>query len=74
MSIGENIKLLRAENGLTQEELSKKVGISRPMLAQIERGTKTVTLPIGKLIAEVFGCSVDDLVNDDKRVLNDGKA
>ena len=64
MSIGENIKLLRTENGLTQEELSRKVGISRPMLAQIERGTKTVTLPLGKDIAEVFGCTVDDLIND----------
>ena len=74
MSIGENIKRLRKEKNISQIVLAEKVGISQPMLAQIERGTKTVTLPIGKLIAEVFGCTVDDLLNDDKRVLNDGKA
>ncbi len=64
MSIGENIKRLRKEKNISQIVLAEKVGISQPMLAQIERGTKTVTLPIGKLIAEVFGCTVDDLLID----------
>ncbi len=64
MSIGENIKLLRTNNGIKQTELAEKVGISQAMLAQIERGTKTVTLPLGKLIAEVFSCSVDDLLKE----------
>ena len=43
MSIGENIKKIRNSNGLTQEALANKVGITRPMLTQIERGTKTPT-------------------------------
>ncbi len=64
MSIGENIKILRTNNGIKQTELAEKVGISQAMLAQIERGTKTVTLPLGKLIAEVFSCSVDDLLKE----------
>ena len=64
MSIGENIRVLRTKNGLTQAELAKRIGISSPMLAQIERGTKTVSMPLGKLIAEVFSCSVDDLFKE----------
>ena len=38
----------RHELGLTQEELAQKVGISRGMLAMVERGTKQVTLRLAK--------------------------
>ena len=51
----------RHELGLTQEELAQKVGISRGMLAMVERGTKQVNLRLAKKLAEVFECSVDDL-------------
>lgn len=51
----------RHELGLTQEELAQKVGISRGMLAMVERGTKQVNLRLAKKLAEVFGCTVDDL-------------
>lgn len=64
MSIGKNIKLLRTNNGIKQNELAEKVGISQAMFAQIERGTKMVTLLLGKLISEVFSCSVDDLLKE----------
>ena len=36
--LGERIKKLRKELGLTQEELAKKAGISRPTLSRIENG------------------------------------
>ena len=51
----------RHELGLTQEELAQKVGISRGMLAMVERGTKQVNLRLAKKLAEVFKCTVDDL-------------
>ena len=56
--------LLRDKKGLMQEELSEKIGIRRPMLAQIEREMKTITLPLGKQIADVFGCTMDDLIKE----------
>lgn len=40
MTFGENIANRRKENGLTQEQLAKQVCVSRPMIAQIERGSK----------------------------------
>ena len=51
----------RHELGLTQEELAQKVGISRGMLAMVERGTKQVNLRLANKLAEVFECTVDDL-------------
>ena len=35
---GEIIKLLRKENGLTQEELGKKLGVQKSAIAKYERG------------------------------------
>ncbi len=62
MSIGENIKKIRNSNGLTQEALANKVGITRPMLTQIERGTKTPTLPLAIALADKLHCSVYDFI------------
>jgi len=70
MSIGENIKNLRLLNDMTQEQLGNKVGVTISMISQIERGTKAVTLPLGKQLAEVFGCTIDDLFNDVRSVSN----
>ena len=64
MSIGENIKEMRQRKDWTQREFAEKVGINQSMVAQIERGTKTLTVPLGKQIAEVFGCTLDDLLEE----------
>lgn len=64
MSIGENIKNLRLRKGMTQEQLGDKIGVTLSMVCQIERGTKTLTVPLGKQIAEVFGCTLDDLLEE----------
>lgn len=41
--VGTNLKSLRKERGLSQEELSQKAGISRVTLGKIERGELGVT-------------------------------
>lgn len=64
MDIGGNIKRLRIAHNFTQGELAKKVGIAQAQLCQIERGTRTVSLPLSKEIADVFGCTTDDLIKD----------
>ena len=58
----DKIRALRNEKRLTQEELAQKLNISRPMVAQLERGTKVPTLPLAARIAEVFNCSLEDLL------------
>lgn len=64
MSVGENIKRLRIEKNVKQVELAEKVGITQSMLCQIERGSKALTVQLGKQIAEFFGCSIDDLLRE----------
>lgn len=64
MSIGDNIKRLRTGKNIKQVELAERVGITQSMMAQIERGTKSVTLQLGKQFADIFGCSIDDLLKN----------
>lgn len=65
MSIGENTKRIRTEAKLTQADLAERVGIGRSMLAQIERGTKTMSLPVAAEIAKVLKCSIYDLLGEE---------
>lgn len=62
MNIGENTKKLRTNLGMTQEELSNQIGIGRSMLAQIERGTKAMSLSLAYEISKVLKCSIYDLL------------
>jgi len=61
MNIGKNIKRLRLKKKMTQMELGNKVGVTDSMIAQLERGTKTLTVPLGKEIAKVLNCNLEDL-------------
>ena len=61
MSLGQKIKELRLDKGLSQLELANEVGVARPAIAQYERGTKIPNLLTGKAIADVLGCSLDEL-------------
>lgn len=63
MSVGENIKNKRKTIGMSQKDLASAVGVSIPMICQIERGTKSATLLLGAEIAKVLGCDLNDLVN-----------
>ena len=38
LELGETIRRLRREAGLTQEEVAEKAGISRPTLSRLEQG------------------------------------
>lgn len=62
MSVGENIRRIREEKGLTQNWVSEKVGIAQATLCQIERETRNPSLQVGKAIADALGCSLDDLL------------
>lgn len=63
MSVGENIKARRMALGMTQESLANAVGLGRSMIAQIERGSKVPNIMLGKDIARVLQCGMEDLVS-----------
>ncbi len=48
--MNERIKSLRKSLSMTQEEFSKRIGLSRNFIAQVEIGTKT---PSGRTISDI---------------------
>ncbi len=52
------VKILRKHRGLTQKDLAKKAGISRPYLTEIETGKKDGSLRAMKALAEALGVNV----------------
>ena len=64
MNVGYQIRRIRELKGLTQAFVAEKAGISQAMLCQIERGTKNPSLQIGKEIAGILGCDLEELLAD----------
>jgi DNA-binding XRE family transcriptional regulator len=62
--LGERVSQLRQEQGLTLEQLAAASGVSRSMLSQIERGRANPTLAVTQRIAQTFGISIGELVDD----------
>ena len=63
--IGQRISTLRKIKGLSQEELARKIRISRPSLAQIELGNRGVDILELQKIAMVLRFSLDDFMSKD---------
>lgn len=59
----DNLISLRKLNNLSQEELAEKLNISRQTLSKYETGESLPDIEKCKVIAEIFGVSLDDLVN-----------
>lgn len=62
MNIGDNFKNKRIERDLSQEELSKLSGVSKPMISYIERGKRVPSVLTAQKIARVLRCTIDDLL------------
>ena len=63
--IGQRITELRKMKALSQEDLAKSVKISRPSLAQIELGNRTVDVLEFQQLSIALGFSLDDFVSKD---------
>ena len=59
----DNLLNLRKRYSMTQEDLAEKLGVSRQAVAKWESGETVPDLEKSRLIAEVFGVTLDDLVN-----------
>ncbi len=67
MSVGSNIRRLRENKKMQQKFLAEKVGITQSMLSQIEKGIRNPSLQIGKEIADILGCKMEDLLAEDTK-------
>lgn len=65
MTVGEKIRKLMQERGMTMEEMSKKAGIRCETVSAICEGKQKPILLTMNKIAKVLGVSVKDLYQED---------
>ena len=58
-----NLKRLRNQHHYTQEMLAEKLDVSRQVIAKWERGDSTPDLNFCVKLAELYGVTLDNLVN-----------
>lgn len=64
MVLGENIKKLRQENNMTQQQLADRICVTRPLITDIENDKKSPSVQNLISIAKALGCTFDDLVKE----------
>ncbi|MBR1528661.1 MAG: helix-turn-helix transcriptional regulator [Oscillospiraceae bacterium] len=64
MALAENIKAKRLAKGMTQEELSGMVGVTKMSISRYEQGVTVPELYIALDIAKALGTTVEKLVNE----------
>ena len=55
------IKVLRAEHDLTQQELARKIGVSRQTINAIEKGKFDPSLPLAFKLAHLFDQQIEQI-------------
>ena len=71
-NIGSRIRKERRLKGLSQSNLSKKLGISASYLNLIENGRRTITVPLLIKVGNELGLTLKDLtLESNKRLLSD---
>lgn len=64
VKLGERIRTLRANTGLSQEKFALKIGMDRTYFASVESGKRNVSIRNLKKIADGLGVSLSVLFKD----------
>jgi transcriptional regulator with XRE-family HTH domain len=59
---GLRIRKLRVKQGLSQVEMAHRFGIDRGHISDLERGKKSVCLPMLEVLSKGFGVSLSELM------------
>ena len=65
MALGDNIKRLREERHLTQQQLADKLYVSRQTVCRWENGSRCPDLIMAKKLAVELDISLDELISDE---------
>ena len=60
--IGERIKKTRKLNGITQDVLAEKLGVSIGYVSQVERGITKISLDLLGAISSILGCDIASFI------------
>ncbi|MBP5408090.1 MAG: helix-turn-helix transcriptional regulator [Bacilli bacterium] len=73
MNLSENLKRIRKENNLSQEQLAEKLGVSRQSVSKWESGQAYPEMDKMLQLCEMFHLNIDDLLNQDIKDVNSKK-
>ena len=59
--LGNRLRALRGELGLTQAELAERVGVSRKTINTVENGVFVPSTVLALKLARALGCSVEGI-------------
>lgn len=65
MTFGENLKALRKERGLTQEEFAKQSGVSRSAIGMYESGKREPSFETLELFSDFFNVDMNKLLEQE---------
>lgn len=71
--LGKNIRNLRKENKMSQEQLAEKLNVSRQSISLWENGQTTPSMDNIIAIADIFGVSTDVLLKDSVEEISDNE-
>ena len=64
---GTNMRRLRKEHGLSQEQLAHDVGLAPSYLGQLERGQRSATLGVVQRVSERLGAAASEMMTPTMR-------
>ncbi len=64
--LGDRIKKLRSQTGLSQEKFALKIGLDRTYYSSVENGKRNIAIINLKKIADGLGISLSELFKDIK--------
>ena len=73
MNLGDNLKKLRKEYNLSQEQLADKLGVSRQSVSKWESNLAYPEMDKVLQICKMFNLNIDELLNQDIKNVNENK-
>lgn len=70
MNFGENLKKLRKQENISQEELASRINVSRQSVSKWETGESYPEMNNLLELCKIFHCKINDLVNDKIKDIN----
>ena len=71
--LSENLKRIRKDNNLSQEQLAEKLGVSRQSVSKWENGEAYPEMDKVLQLCKMFNLNIDELLNQDIKEVNENK-
>lgn len=73
MNLADNLKKIRKEHNLSQEQLAEQLGVSRQSVSKWESGSAYPEMDKMLQLCQIFNLNIDELLNQDIKEVNNNK-